>query len=706
LNSAHRTITPLLYQQQKEGYTSNYKKKEVEMDITRFFGKGAEQETKREGLSEKLDSLTGGRLSSDDLLKINLWIRKGGPISQWSSISRLLLPPQEEAEKETADDKKKGKKNKSSSSTLSQKKKQKSSNLKSSEEEEESAKPEKKKKKDKPDKSSSKESALVAAICEVVPHFPFQTADLVASWAEWTLDALSQLSGVDGSKQKGNNGGTSDDAWTADQNSAVVGIIDFLKGPTTNYGLYGYAGTGKTTLITELIVFLISRKLVRKVAMVAPTNKAVNIIKSRCYSRAAPAILKHIEFLTVHKLLGYENNFTADGARTFVKKKAAKLERFDLIIVDESSMIPSEPAEELLGSPGKKIYAGDLAQLPPVGEPASKLFKDTRISGSTTLSMTVRNTDPNTVALFGAVRKWIESGTMPSWSSYKSPNVIFYGHAKFPKKEGTKWMREFLKPENDTAIILTWTNAQKNSYNAHVRREQFGKADLARFEVGEKLVLNDFYKIPETQTSPMKFYTSEQIEVISVKVAPRPNEQFGDIWPQRPSFGRAAEVERDYRISLGLIRATMSDSYRIWNLKVRKVDAEDAAGQPVGQRTYTIAVLHEDAESARESDRRDAQELIGKLWTTYQRRHREGAQSLFKAVIQPLWTEWNRVFNEPFCSVDYGRCLTVHTSQGSTFPKDAFVDLHDIMLNRNFEEARRCLYTAFTRPRKRLHILL
>jgi exodeoxyribonuclease-5 len=52
-------------------------------------------------------------------------------------------------------------------------------------------------------------------------------------------------------------------------------------------------------------------------------------------------------------------------------------------------------------------------------------------------------------------------------------------------------------------------------------------------------------------------------------------------------------------------------------------------------------------------------------------------------------------------SVKYAYAITAHRAQGSTY-ESAYVDMSDILLNRNGEEAKRCLYVAVTRPTTKL----
>lgn len=65
-----------------------------------------------------------------------------------------------------------------------------------------------------------------------------------------------------------------------------------------------------------------------------------------------------------------------------------------------------------------------------------------------------------------------------------------------------------------------------------------------------------------------------------------------------------------------------------------------------------------------------------------------------------LWRNfWE--FKDAFHQVRYGYAITAHRAQGSTY-ETVFVDWRDILLNRNRQEAFRCLYVACSRPKKRL----
>ena len=58
-----------------------------------------------------------------------------------------------------------------------------------------------------------------------------------------------------------------------------------------------------------------------------------------------------------------------------------------------------------------------------------------------------------------------------------------------------------------------------------------------------------------------------------------------------------------------------------------------------------------------------------------------------------------------FADIGYNYAITAHKSQGSTY-ETAFVVESDIDIQRDIENRNRIKYTAFTRPSKRLVIII
>jgi hypothetical protein len=202
--------------------------------------------------------------------------------------------------------------------------------------------------------------------------------------------------------------------FTECQKRAIFKMLNFLEDSKANvFGLYGYAGTGKTTLITKFVREIVAKKYIHSINFSAPTNKAVNVIKNN-FAECVEGLLslftasagsldtfnKQTDFLkshgvninltTIHKLLEYKNELNKKGEKVFVRKDKSSnkiLTSYDLIIIDECSMLELQIIVDLFktinklkngvgGSVGlvKIIFIGDPAQLAPVNESTSCVF--------------------------------------------------------------------------------------------------------------------------------------------------------------------------------------------------------------------------------------------------------------------------------------------------------------------------------------------
>lgn len=127
------------------------------------------------------------------------------------------------------------------------------------------------------------------------------------------------------------------------------------------YVIGGYAGTGKT-LTTGFLGLHLSAHL--NVAFCAPTGKASTVLgRSLRAGGVEPAYCG-----TVHRLIYTPITDPGTGAVSgWVRKADLDLE-YDLIVVDEASMVNSTMLEDLLACNVPILAVGDHGQLPPVGE--------------------------------------------------------------------------------------------------------------------------------------------------------------------------------------------------------------------------------------------------------------------------------------------------------------------------------------------------
>ncbi len=323
---------------------------------------------------------------------------------------------------------------------------------------------------------------------------------------------------------------------TTEQTKIYDELIEFVKDPKSNeIILVGYAGTGKTTLVTKLINDLVKTKLCKKITIAAPTHKAVNIAKSKLFSviDAQQELSKNINIMTIHRLLNYQSyidSTSGTSEKYFAKSKIdPNWTIYDLIVVDECSMLSnqiisdiSEQLTKIVNSHVKIIYVGDPAQLPPVNQTDSTIFN--KSIRKLTLDKIIRTSNNQIMELSGDHRKWIFSkkdADIPNVFKYQCEKINIYSTQN---KETVKWLNNYIQITSgknnsdnhlddnldkdklnkinylddissfDNNIILTWTNKKCNNYNQYVRQKLFNKKNLEHFEIGEILIFNDFYR--------------------------------------------------------------------------------------------------------------------------------------------------------------------------------------------------------------------
>ena len=154
---------------------------------------------------------------------------------------------------------------------------------------------------------------------------------------------------------------------TSQQTEVIKQLSEFVENFSSNslFLLRGYAGTGKTTLVSSFINSLWS--VGKKVVLLAPTGRAAKVLS--VYSKKSA--------FTIHKKIYWMR--TNSQGNTYVTLKDNKHTN-TIFVVDEASMIPDASdkgfggrvlLDDLIeyvysGVMCKLILIGDTAQLPPV----------------------------------------------------------------------------------------------------------------------------------------------------------------------------------------------------------------------------------------------------------------------------------------------------------------------------------------------------
>ena len=142
-------------------------------------------------------------------------------------------------------------------------------------------------------------------------------------------------------------------------------IIDYAIGRVNApyIAVSGYAGTGKTTVLGYAAAQVIALCPKKAIAYCAPTGKAASVLQKKLQDFGAlnKKSLVHTIHGHIYKLLG-RNNGTYNWA-----KKSSELP-YELIVVDEASMVTSQMFRDLLSFKIPIVFIGDSGQLPPIND--------------------------------------------------------------------------------------------------------------------------------------------------------------------------------------------------------------------------------------------------------------------------------------------------------------------------------------------------
>ena len=569
---------------------------------------------------------------------------------------------------------------------------------------------------------------------------------------------------------------------TPGQLDAIIKIINFLTNHTEKiFGLFGLAGTGKTYTLMSFVYFILHQRYIKKIAITAPTNKAVDVCKSKfkeyindlynyyvmnnkpnnnaiINNKTFQQILDelkdngiHIEFLTIHKILDYKTDVNKFGNKIFVKGKKSLLFNFDLIIIDECSMISLQITANIidelhkiqsndLNVYPKIIFSGDAKQLPTVNEKESSIFiklptdineklylkffpydglenaknKIKLITDSIInmdrieLDKIVRNNNININKLCYEIRKWIDNEIVrPNIKKYiDNKNIFIYEMDNNNKnKINTKWFNTYLNDNSKPNIILTWTNNQCDLYNNSARQKIYNSINIKKYEINDVLILNDFYNLGLKDKSCV-FYTSEQIIVRGVEYINKDITLFdltNDV-----TNNKYVNIYLLYRKTISLLNDIINtNGFPLWKLTVIKNSNSNLNNKDNIKNTeYIILTLHELAIPIYEQNKKKSMDIINNFKKLIEKKDDEQFCCIMDTkFIIPLWRQFNTIYIDKYANVNYGYSITTHKSQGSTY-FNVYIDVDDILSNNNIDEAKRCLYTALTRASNNIHILI
>jgi len=444
------------------------------------------------------------------------------------------------------------------------------------------------------------------------------------------------------------------------QDIALQQLASYVVNPKPNslFLLKGFAGTGKTTIISSLVKNL--WKIKRAGILLAPTGRAAKVI----------SLYSNQEAQTIHKKIYFPKK-TGGAGVTFVlqpnKHKNA------VFIVDEASMIPDEDQDSKLfenkgllsdliqyvdsGQNCQLIFIGDTAQLPPVKLDLSPALMEQSLGRDYDKEVTH-------IELNEVVRQSEESDILLNATRIREALAEeFYESFKFKLTEKNDLVRlidgdEILDAiqdsydnlgHEDTSIIVR-SNKRANQYNQQIRSRILFQEDEISSGDYLMVVKNNYFWVKPT--SEAGFIANGDI----VKVL--------EIFAIKELYG-----------------------FRFAEVKVQMVDYPKMA-------PFETVVILDTLESNTPSlTYDDSNRLYQEVMKDY-----EDETSKYKKFLK---VKNNKFFNA--LQIKFSYAMTCHKSQGGQW-HTVFIE-QPYMPNGIDKEYLRWLYTAVTRASDKLYLI-
>lgn len=318
---------------------------------------------------------------------------------------------------------------------------------------------------------------------------------------------------------------------TPSQLEACQLLSDFLfdSDPSSTFLLKGYAGTGKTSLVSALIQSAPSLRI--KTLLLAPTGRAAKVLSG--YS--------HKPAYTIHKRI-YTTITDSSGIMHTVR--AQNKFSYTLFIVDEASMIgldgPEGAAswsrrsllEDLIsyvqeGSHCRLLFIGDTAQLPPVGSLESPALSTEYLSSIASLNIyeceltdVVRQEQLSGI-LHNATRLRNQIATIEEEYDEVELPLFEIGECKDVVRLSGEYLEETLNTEysnlgQEDVVFITRSNKRANLFNQQIRSRILYREEEVNAGDFLMVVKNNYHWIEKD--APMNFIANGDIvEVMGVR---------------------------------------------------------------------------------------------------------------------------------------------------------------------------------------------
>ena len=244
-----------------------------------------------------------------------------------------------------------------------------------------------------------------------------------------------------------------------EQEQAVNDIIAAYNNGAVMMTLSGGPGTGKTYTTGQVVRRFASSG--KTVAIAASTNHAIQIARDTAINNGWYHLVNW--WGTAHKLLG----MTIRDGRS-VPRSASKAGKYDIVIIDEASMLSFDIVRRIRHDSAFALFVGDRNQLPPIDEDKPVAF----IAGGVRLTKSVRhqnNPDLDTLVKYAETAIDDPDG-IPI--SLLEPFIV---------RDLKSWEDGIGKNENEVAI--SFTNLEAARLNRLIRR-----GSSREYDFGDRLI--------------------------------------------------------------------------------------------------------------------------------------------------------------------------------------------------------------------------
>lgn len=537
-----------------------------------------------------------------------------------------------------------------------------------------------------------------------------------------------------------------------EQFDSLYKIFQHLMTNDHESALFGSAGTGKTTMINFILqiknlkdyllfrfiknnftlnndekimeeieekdadLYLRHMKSIKNIIVASPTNKALDVIRKKIMEIKGLKVENEnyikfndlrIKMMTISKLLSYKKFIDKNYEVTFKrgKRNINIIDRYDLIIIDECSMLSQENYKDIREDIEKSkmhlahiIYTGDKSQLPPTKERISKVF-DIKCK-KVELTKIMRTDKEKIKNMSKLIREWIikeDEKIQEKMLKNKCEYINIFNHED-------KFIEKYIKEmkENKDPIILVWTNKERQRYNKNIRDILFGKDNKDKYKQGEQLIFNNFYKI-NTKIENVKkyYYASDMINIVKVtqtefKCNELTYEQVDGIFAKNDiillnDYDKIKDIINNF---INKFNNSVRMKFKIWSLTFKY------RGET---QIFPINII---------IDEKKYNDIIKEAKThinTYFAENYGIDERIKEEIMEAIIEAFDENYMQPFAEVDYGYSMTVDKSQGSTF-ESVYIDVADILDTvrhpyLELDTAKRRFYTAVTRASNELNML-